>query len=144
MIDRRIEEHLQRLNGYLNNLKKYSILSHNQFENDETIIAAAERYLQLAIETCLNIGNRIISVEQFDNQVSIPESYSDIFRVLVRLKIIEPDKLDNFINMTKFRNRLVHVYWEIDRQLLYTYLNENLSDFKYFFNAIVKYLNEKV
>ena len=67
MKDERIEEHLQRLNGYLIRLKKYAGLDVTAFVNDDTIIAATERNLQLAIETCLNIGNRIISLEQFND-----------------------------------------------------------------------------
>jgi len=132
MKDERIEEHLQRLNGYLIRLKKYAGLDVTAFVNDDTIIAATERNLQLAIETCLNIGNRIISLEQFKDQLKIPENYSDIFRQLVRLNLISSDKLDSFINMAKLRNRLVHIYWEIDSNLLYSYptglVAENVSN----------------
>jgi uncharacterized protein YutE (UPF0331/DUF86 family) len=141
MKDQRIEEFLQRLNGYLANLNKYAAIAENDFIEDETIIAAAERYLQLAIETCLNIGNRIISVEQYQKKINIPENYSDIFKTLVSLNIIDRNKLDNFINMTGFRNRLVHMYWDIDPKLLYQYLNENLKDFNYFAKCVIEYLN---
>lgn len=141
MKDQRIEEHLQRLNGYILRLRKYSQIDDNEFINDETKIAAAERILQLAIETCLNIGNRILSLAQSDSEILIPENYSDIFRMLVRLQIIDPDKLENFLKMARFRNRLVHIYWNIDSALLHTYLKENISDFEYYFKNIVDYLN---
>lgn len=142
MTDKRIEEHLQRLNGYIIRLKKYADRNIDEFISDDTIVYAAERNLQLAIETCLNIGNRFISISQFEEQVKIPENYSDIFEQLARLNVIDTHKLNDFINMARFRNRLVHVYWEIDSHLLHKYLNENLSDFEYFFNAVVKHLNK--
>lgn len=142
MKDDRIEKRLQKLNGYLLRLKKYSRIDLNTFVHDETIISATERILQLAIETCLNIGNRIISIEQFDRQIKIPENYSEIFQKLAHMNIISDNKLNSFINMTKFRNRLVHMYWDIDSNLLYSYLQENISDFDYYASIIVKYLND--
>ena len=44
-------------------------------------------------------------------------------------------------SMAKFRNRLVHLYWEVDDKMLYDILQKRLSDFKTFLNAISKYLN---
>jgi len=141
MNDQRIEELLQRLIGYVIRLRKISETTIDDFINNENEIAAAERILQFAIETCINIGNRIWSINQTDVQISIPENYSDIFRSLVRLNIIETDKLDNFIKMVKFRNQLVHGCWDIDSTLLHTYLKDNIIDFEYFFRRIIDFLN---
>jgi len=141
MNDQRIEELLQRLIGYVIRLRKISETTIDDFINNENEIAAAERILQFAIETKINIGNRIWSINQTDVQISIPENYSDIFRSLVRLNIIETDKLDNFIKMVKFRNQLVHGCWDIDSTLLHTYLKDNIIDFEYFFRRIIDFLN---
>jgi len=59
MNDQRIEELLQRLIGYVIRLRKISETTIDDFINNENEIAAAERILQFAIETCINIGNRI-------------------------------------------------------------------------------------
>lgn len=143
MKDERIEEHLQRLNGYLLRLKQYSNIELKTFVHDDTVISATERILQLAIETCLNIGNRIISLEQVNKQIKIPENYSDIFIHLAHLNIIDEGRLDSFINMSKFRNRLVHMYWDIESNLIHSCLRENISDIDYFVSVVVKYLNER-
>jgi len=45
--------------------------------------------------------------------------------------------------MAKFRNRLVHIYWEVDAKELYKYLTENLKDFQTFIDQIVKYYGSK-
>jgi hypothetical protein len=64
-MDQRIVEQLRYLNKYLLELKG---IRHDyplqEFLNNSMIQAATERYLQLSIESCINIGNRIIAMEQ--------------------------------------------------------------------------------
>jgi uncharacterized protein YutE (UPF0331/DUF86 family) len=42
--------------------------------------------------------------------------------------------------MVKMRNRLVHLYWEIDSDILYDTLQNNLGDFDRFKACIYQYL----
>ena len=55
-MDERITEHLQRLNKYFLMLKEAQKIPLEEFIKDEVIRASSERFLQLAIESCLNIG----------------------------------------------------------------------------------------
>jgi len=114
-MEHKIKDHLERLVKYLNSLKELNQLSREDFLSDRISQAACERYLQLSIESCINIGNIILSHEQFKTSINAPETYADIFRGLEKLQIIEPEFLDELIMMTKFRNRLVHIYWDIDK-----------------------------
>jgi len=41
----------------------------------------------------------------------------------------------------KLRNRLGHLYWEIDKETLYGFIQDNLEDFKLFEQKVVGYLN---
>jgi len=38
--------------------------------------------------------------------------------------------------MARFRNRLVHLYWEVEDRLVYQYLQESLGDLEQFARAI--------
>jgi uncharacterized protein YutE (UPF0331/DUF86 family) len=42
--------------------------------------------------------------------------------------------------MAKFRNRLVHLYWEIDDEQLYEILQNRLVDFKKFLDSLASFL----
>jgi len=42
--------------------------------------------------------------------------------------------------MAKFRNRLVHLYWEVDDAELYQILRENLSDLDRFLTEVGRFL----
>ena len=44
--------------------------------------------------------------------------------------------------MARFRNRLVHLYWEIDIEAIYALIHENLEDFKRFEQMVVEFLIE--
>lgn len=138
-MDKRVTEHLQRLLQYINELEDISRTPENGFVESSILVAATERNFQLAIETCINIGNRILSIEQFNVSVNAPESYADIFIQLVRIGIIDKDLSESMINMARFRNRLVHVYWDVDPGTIYNYLNNNLGDFHSFIKAVNNY-----
>lgn len=139
-MDERIKEHLKILNRYyllLLDAKKYEKA---HFLDDPIIYASTERFLHLAIESCLNIGNRILSIYQFQFPVEMPQTYSDIFRQLKKIGIIDDKFCENLIMMAKYRNRLVHLYWKIDNETTYTILHENIEDFKIYEKAIVNFL----
>lgn len=47
------------------------------------------------------------------------------------------------LQMVKFRNRLVHIYWNIDSAQLYGILKERLNDLEKYKDLIVTYLKQE-
>ena len=43
--------------------------------------------------------------------------------------------------MARFRNILVHRYWQINDQKILDYAQNNIGDFSLFLKSIIKYLN---
>jgi len=43
--------------------------------------------------------------------------------------------------MARFRNLLVHLYWEVNNQRVYEILQKDLDDFDLFLEKLGKYLN---
>jgi uncharacterized protein YutE (UPF0331/DUF86 family) len=142
MMDDSIKEHLKRLNKYYLTLLEIQKLEKETFMQEDIYQASSERYLQIAIESCLNIGNRLISIYQFKKPVDTPETYADIFICMKKLGVIDDDFGQRLVKMAKFRNRLVHLYWEIDAETLYQFINNDLEDFKLFEQNVVEYLNK--
>lgn len=141
-MDERIKEHLKYLNKYYQLLLEAQKVPHDVFINNPIYQGSSERFLQLAIESCLNIGNRLISLYQFDRSISPPETYADIFREIQTLGVVDHEFEVSLIKMAKFRNLLVHLYWEIDIEAIYTFIHENLEDFKRFGQMVVEFLIE--
>lgn len=132
IMDERIQEHLKLLNKYhllLLDVKKVKL---DEYLQDSMIQGSSERFLQLAIESCLNIGNRLISLYQSKKPLSTPETYADIFIQLEKLGAIDRDLSDRLVKMARFRNLLVHIYWEIDSERVYDVIQNDLDDFRLF------------
>ncbi len=72
-----------------------------------------------------------------------PETYADIFREMKSLGVIDGAFAERLVKMAKFRNRLVHLYWELDREIIYQFVQENLEDFKVFEKKVVDYLSKQ-
>jgi len=56
--------------------------------------------------------------------------------------VVDQEFETSLIRMARFRNRLVHLYWEIDTESIYEFIHENLGDFKRFDQMVVEFLNE--
>ena len=142
-MDEKIIIQLRLLKKYKDILLKIRSFHKEQYLHDDILRGSAERYLQLAIETCINIGNRILSLEQFDNNIKLPETYADIFENLQLIKIIDQDSSENLKNMAKFRNRLVHMYWDLDNDFVYDLIQNRLNDFEKFMLIVSNYLKSR-
>jgi uncharacterized protein YutE (UPF0331/DUF86 family) len=142
-MDDRIKEHLQQLNKYYLHLAEMRKLKREVFIQDAVFQGAAERFLQLAIESCLNIGNRILSLQQFQKPLNPPQTYADIFLSLKDIGVIDQDLSDKLVMMAKFRNRLIHLYWEISPEKIFEIVQNNLEDFKLFEKKIVEFVRSR-
>jgi uncharacterized protein YutE (UPF0331/DUF86 family) len=140
-MDERIKEHLKILKRYYLLLLDAQKYEKTHFLDNPIICASTERFLHLAIESCLNIGNRMLSLYQFQFPVEMPQTYSDIFVEMKKIGIIDEKFCESLIMMSKFRNRLVHLYWKIDNETTYKILHESIEDFKIYEKAIVNFLN---
>jgi len=142
-VDERVKDHLKYLNKYYLLLLKARETPRDTFLKDQLLQGSSERFLQLAIESCLNVGNRLISLYQFERPVSTPETYADIFREMESLGIIDSAFCERLVKMAKFRNRLVHLYCDIDEEQVFQFLQENLEDFRVFREKVIEYLSRQ-
>lgn len=140
-MDESIKEHLKRLQMYRQRLLSIRGKEYQDFADDHVLLSSSERYLQLSIESCLNIGSRLLSLYQFQAAVKSPETYADIFRQLHLIGVVDAEFRDRLIKMTGFRNRLVHLYWELESEQTYRFIREDLDDFTAFQRDVVDYLN---
>ena len=77
------------------------------------------------------------------NDFRAPEDYGDTFRVMSEEGALKADFSDELVNMAKFRNRSVHLYWEIKDKQFYEILQTRLDDFRKLLDALSKFPNFK-
>ena len=92
--------------------------------SDPEHYGSAERFLHLAIEAILDMGNHVIA----DSDLGIVNWYSDIPSILANKGYIDSDLEKKWLQMIGFRNTLVHDYLEIDRTIVYEILQRHLKD----------------
>jgi len=96
----------------------------DKFLKDKILIGSAKYYLQVSVECCLDIANHITAAEGF----RAPKDYADSFKVLEEKGVLDEELGMKLRQMAKFRNRLVHLYGEIDDGYVHDFLNADLKD----------------
>jgi len=123
------------LDEYLGLLDEISKVPDKNFLKDKILIGSAKYYLQISIECCLDVVNHIIASERY----RAPKDYADAFAVLVEKGIIMQPFGNNLMQMTKFRNRLVHLYGEIDDKFVYEFIKTDIEDIRKFRKIIIRH-----
>lgn len=107
-----------------------------KFLSDATLQAAAERQLQVSIQSCLDIGNHLIA----ELQLRRPTTYTQVFVILGEAGVLPVEFASEVARMAGFRNRLVHLYDEVSSADLYDILQERLGDFAEFARHVIHYV----
>ncbi|PKM83594.1 MAG: DUF86 domain-containing protein [Firmicutes bacterium HGW-Firmicutes-13] len=129
---------ISELNNSLSLLKDVSIMDLNRFQRDPHRVSSAKYNFIVAIESVIDICNHLIS----KNGYRVPEDYADTFRVMAENNILSENFTDTLIKMAKFRNRLVHLYWKVDTEIIFSILQNNMGDFDEFLSKLNEFINE--
>lgn len=134
-----IKTRLDKLEEALRVLEKLRQIPYEDFAADPIKYLAAQHALQIAIEACLDIGQHLIAALGLER----PASYKDTFLILGKEGILTSAFAQRIVPMARFRNRLVHLYWEVDLHEIYKIIQEDLDDLREFARQILKYLAGK-
>jgi uncharacterized protein YutE (UPF0331/DUF86 family) len=126
---------LGNLQGYLEKLAILAAVPEDAFLQDFTNVESAKHLLQVSIECCLDMAHHIVADEGYRT----PTDYYDTFVVLNENGILPEAFMPTLRQMVSFRNRLVHLYWDVDDATVYRILKENLGDFETYVRYILDY-----
>jgi uncharacterized protein YutE (UPF0331/DUF86 family) len=134
----KIAQKFQLLDEYIGLLREIGKIPLKKFLEDKIVTGSAKYYLQVSIECCLDVSNHIIASEGFRS----PRDYADSFKVLQDEGLISDHLGSRLRQMAKLRNRLVHLYGEIDDTGIHGFIREDLKDIREFKLIIIdKYRN---
>jgi uncharacterized protein YutE (UPF0331/DUF86 family) len=117
-------------------LEELGALEPSLFLADPHKMGSAKYHLVVAIEGIVDLCNHIIARNGFKT----PEDYSDTIRVMEEHQAFGREFSETLIRMVRFRNRLVHIYWEIDDNEIWRILKEHLSDIRRFLREFGTYV----
>ena len=130
----KITQKFVQLNEFLSIIDDIKNTPIKTFLKDKILVGSAKYYLQVSIECCLDVTNHIIASEGF----RAPKDYGDSFKVIEEENIIPADFSAKLIQMAKFRNRLVHLYSQIDDAYVHAFINKDVKDIKKFESIILE------
>lgn len=124
----RIRQKMQDIHTSLERLNRLRAEGRDRFLADEDSQDIARSRLLSAIEAALNICFHITAKKL----LKVPEDYGDCFSCLGQARLIDPALGERLADMARFRNRLVHLYWDIDYSAVYDIIENHLSDLQDF------------
>ncbi|MDP3487693.1 MAG: DUF86 domain-containing protein [Bacillota bacterium] len=137
MIDKTIvNQRLAAIISYCTELKKLSVLPFSEFV-DAKNAAASESFLRRSLEAVFDVGRHILSKT---GGVELAREYRSIAKGLVIRGIVSEELGETLSKMAGYRNRLVHLYHEVQSEELHFVLNNHLDDIYDFVRQISRYL----
>jgi uncharacterized protein YutE (UPF0331/DUF86 family) len=139
MVDRdKIEGLIRHLQEYNAILKETTNQPEKDYLNDPKMIGSTRYYLQISIETCINIANHMIATQR----LRAPKDYKDSFQVLYETKILYDEITRKMKEVAGLRNLLVHIYWDVDDRMIYESIQSELNDFEDFITEIMVFIDK--
>lgn len=123
VVRRRLREIDRRL-GWLRSIHE---AGRTPFLGDPGVQAQAERHLQLAIQSCIDIALHAVS----ESTAETPEDYGSAFVILSRAGMLDAALADRLRLATGLRNVLVHGYLDVDPERVWDQLGR-LDDLEAF------------
>lgn len=135
-IERRLDELSERL-------RRLEPLRHkliDEFLEDAYLRDIVERNLEIVIQCCIDIANRIIGLEEAPKP---RDSYESLIR-LGELNVLPIEFARRIAPMAGFRNILAHEYLSIDWNIVYNNLQrlENFHQFSHYIRAWLRQRGE--
>lgn len=125
----------------IDNLEKLHLLkskTYNDFISDFRNTDSALHRLQTSIQALLDIGSYIIA----SLGLRTPNTNAEIIEILSEAGYIPTKKIKVYIEMSQFRNRIVHLYNHIDTKALYDILVNELTDIKEFYIKLLEIIDK--
>ena len=126
---------LDELRGYSGELDELLHFSDGEIIADQFKLHAAERLLQLVVDTMIDINQHFIKELKFP----ISDDFQSTFYVLGGNNVLPKEFADRVAPVAGVRNRIVHGYETLNRRQFLKDLRINFEDFKKYIKFISEY-----
>ena len=112
----------------------------DEFKESPHMQSSAKYNFIVAIEAAIDVASHLISKKGF----RAPEDYADTFKVLEEADIIDKSFAIELAKMARFRNRLVHLYWDVDINEVWKIIQTKLDDFEKYVSKVGHFLSAHI
>lgn len=133
----RVLDRLADLETAYKELARFYEMTSDEFMANKDNFPLASYWLRLAIEAILTIGTHLLSRLPQNGK---KKDYTQVILSLGDYEVMPQKFAEKIKGMAGYRNRLVHLYWQVKPDELLKIIKENLNDFKEFDQCIREYL----
>lgn len=131
----RIKDKICEIEKYLEELEEITPNSFEEYKADFKAKAACERYAEKIIEAIVDLAFLVIKERGY----SIPENDKQIFEIISKNKVISEDLAEKLMEAKGMRNILAHEYGEVDDEIIFNAIGEELiKDSREFIKEVEK------
>jgi uncharacterized protein YutE (UPF0331/DUF86 family)/predicted nucleotidyltransferase len=127
-----VQRYLQQMREAIAILRDLGKTKREDFTSDYRIYGLAERYLQLAIEACLQVCGILVA----SLGLRRPEGYYELLSIVGAQQIIPLPLAYRLEVLTNLRDALVHDPGKLSRDLLYDHIQQRLDDLESFATTV--------
>ncbi len=84
--------------------------------------------IESALQICFHISSKLLK--------KVPDCYSDCFGLLEEGDILPKELSTKLRQMARFRNLLIHMYWQVDYERVYEFIQNSRGDLREFISLI--------
>src|SRR5438552_11210748 len=132
-----VQRDLRQLREAMSILHEVEKTPREEFSTDYRVYGLAERYLQLAIEACLQICGTLVA----SFGLRRPEGYHELLSIVAAQQIIPHTLAYRLEVLTNLRDSLVHDPSALNHDLLYEHIQQRLGDLETFAQVIEEKLD---
>jgi uncharacterized protein YutE (UPF0331/DUF86 family) len=118
----------------LKDLEEYGSLDFDTYSQNRKARRDVERISENIANGMIDIGKVILAGED----IELPETYKDIFRKLVQMKIINEELGEGLSDLVRLRNILAHQYLDIKWEMIKDFISHGKNDVKAFMPIVKK------
>ena len=127
-----VQRHLTQLREAVIILQDLGKTKREEFTTDYHVYGLAERYLQVAIEACLQVCGILVA----SLGLRRPDGYHELLSIVAAQQLIPHPLAYRLEVLTDLRDALVHDPGTLNRDLLYDHIQQRLGDLEGFANTV--------
>jgi len=135
-----VRERAREIRESTQKVQAYAAQPDDAFFADERNLLAVMHLLLISIEAAAALCTHLAA----KTAGRAPDSYADCFEWLHTGGKVDDELAARLIQMARFRNLLVHRYWDVDPNKVLRYARQNLGDFDAYLRAVSDIIGQPI
>ena len=125
-----IENKLRIIEENISEIRSWNIQSIGQLQENSMLQKATERALQVSVEVMIDVSERLLAL----NNIKPANTSAENFNNLEKIGLI--NNTDDYKDIVRFRNFIVHRYEKVDTGIIYSIIQNKLHLFEQFIDKV--------